>query len=163
MPLRLSIFAIAVAASALAACAAPSAKAPSLPPVTPIMIPPTIAADGAGALAGRIWAWQRTQLADDKVVVAAAPERYTLEFMADGRVQLRVDCNRGGARYDVGAGRTLTLSAAATTKMGCPPGSQGTEFLRQLAQVGAYLFVDGNLVLTLRLDAGAMTLAPLAR
>lgn len=163
MPLRLSVLAIAVAASALTACAAPPARAPALPPVTPIMIPPTIAADGAEALGGRIWAWRRTQLSNDTVVLAQAPERYTLEFMPDGRVQLRVDCNRGGARYDAGAGRTLTLSAAATTKMGCPPGSQGTEFLRQLAQVGAYRFVDENLVLTLRLGAGSMTFAPLAR
>ena len=46
--------------------------------------------------------------------------------MPDGRVQLRADCNRGGARYDAGAGRTLTFSPAAITKMGCPPGSQGT-------------------------------------
>ena len=85
------------------------------------------------------------------------------EFMPDGRAQLRADCNRGGARYEAGAGRTLTLSPAAMTKMGCPAGSQGGEFLRQLADVSAYAFADGNLVLTLRADAGTMVLAPLGR
>ncbi|MET0733243.1 MAG: META domain-containing protein [Casimicrobiaceae bacterium] len=164
MLLRLPAFAIAVATFAVAACSAPTPSKSALPPVVPIMIPPAIAAaEGGDALAGRVWAWQRTQVSSDKAVVPDVPERYTLEFMPDGRVQLRADCNRGGARYDAGAGRTLTLSSAATTKMGCPHGSQGTEFLRQLAEVGTYRFADGSLVLTLRLDAGSMYFAPLAR
>lgn len=164
MLLRLPAFAIAVATIAVAACGAPPPSKPALPPVVPIMIPPAIAAsEGSDALAGRVWAWQRTQFSSNKAVVPDAPERYTLEFMPDGRVQLRADCNRGGARYDAGAGRTLTFSPAAMTKMGCPPGSQGTEFLRQLAEVGAYRFADGSLVLTLRLDAGSMYFGPLAR
>ena len=165
MPLRFSAIASVVATLAfLTACNTPPAAAPALPPVTPVMMPPAMAAsDGGEALAGRVWAWQRTQFSDDKVVTADAPERYTLEFMQDGRVQLRADCNRGGARYDAGVGRTLTFSPAATTKMGCPPRSQGTEFLRQLSLVGAYLFANGNLVLTLRLDTGSMYFAPLSR
>ena len=165
MPLRHSCLAIVVAMFAfVTACSTPPAAAPALPPVTPIMIPPTMAASQGGeALGGRVWAWQRTQFSDDKVIVADAPERYTLEFMQDGRVQLRADCNRGGARYDAGAGRTLTFSPAATTKIGCPPGSQGAEFLRQLSLVSGYLFASGNLVLTLRLDTGSMYFAPLPR
>jgi heat shock protein HslJ len=165
MPLRLCAFAIAVATLAIVtACSTPPAAAPVLPPVTPVMIPPAMAASDSGeALAGRIWAWQRTRFSDDKVIVADAPERYTLEFMPDGRVALRADCNRGGARYDASAGRSLTFSPAAITKMGCPPGSQGTEFLRQLSLVGDYLFANGNLVLTLRLDTGSMYFAPLPR
>jgi heat shock protein HslJ len=165
MPLRFPIAALVAPALALAAaCSAPATSAPPLPPVTPIMIPPAMAAsDGADALAGRVWAWQRTQLSDGKVVAPDAPDRYTLEFMPDGRAQLRADCNRGGARYDAGAGRTLALSAVATTKMGCPPGSLGTDFVRDLGEVGGYRFADGKLVLTLRVDSGSMYFAPLAR
>ena len=148
---------------AVPACGTPPAAAPALPPVTSIMIPPAIAASDGDALVGRVWAWQRTQFSDDKVVVPDAPERYTLEFLAEGRVQLRADCNRGGARYDAGAGRTLTLSPAAVTKMGCPAGSQGAEFLRELSQVAGFLFANGNLVLTLRVDTGSMFFAPAAR
>ena len=163
MPLRYPIAALAVATLAVAACGTPPAAAPALPPVTSIMIPPALAANDADGLVGRAWAWQRTQFSDGKVVVPDAAERYTLEFLADGRVQLRADCNRGGARFDAGAGRTLTLSPAAVTKMGCPPGSQGSEFLRELQQVAAYVFAGGNLVLTLRVDAGSMYFVPLAR
>lgn len=147
----------------LMACSAPGPKAPALPPVTPIMVPPAIAADSAGALAGHAWVWQGTRLADGSNVDVDAPERYTIEFMPDGRVQLRADCNRGNAGYTTGANRALSLTPAATTKMGCPPGSKDTVFLRQLAEVAGYSLVDGGLLLTLKTEAGSMRFAPLAR
>ena len=159
---RAGAFCLAVA---MAACSAPAPQpAQSLPPVAPIMMPPAIGAtENAPGLAGRVWSWQETQFAVRGRVAPDAPERYTLEFLADGRVQLRADCNRGSARYETAASRALTLSPAATTKMGCPPGSQDGEFLRQLAQVVGYRFAAGNLVLTLKLDSGSMRFAPLAR
>jgi heat shock protein HslJ len=147
----------------LVACSAPESKTPALPPVTPIMVPPAIAADSANALAGRAWAWQGTRLANGTNVAVDAPERYTIEFMADGRVQLRADCNRGNAGYTAGANRALSLTPAATTKMGCPPGSKGTVFVQQLAEVAGYSLVDGDLVLTLKADAGSMRFASIAR
>ena len=145
------------------ACTAPESKAPPLPPVTPIMVPPAIAADSASALGGRAWAWQGTRLADGTDVAVDAPERYTIEFMAGGRVQLRADCNRGNAGYTIDVNRALSLTPAATTKMGCPPESKDTVFLRQLAEVAGYSLVDGGLVLTLKADAGSMRFTPLAR
>lgn len=127
------------------------------------MIPPPLAAGSAADLGGRTWSWKGTQFSDDKRVAPDAPERYTLEFLAEGRVQLRADCNRGGARFETGANRALQISPAATTKMGCPPGSSDTEFLRELALVSTYRFVDGDLVLMLRADTGSMRFTPLAR
>lgn len=155
----------AVAFAAVAACSAPAPQpAPSLPPVTPIMMPPVISAnEDAPGLVGRVWSWQETQFATRGRVAPDAPERYTLEFLVDGRVQLRADCNRGSARYEAAAHRRLMLAPAATTKIGCPPGSQDGEFLRQLVQVDAYRFAEGNLVLTLKVDAGSMRFVPLAR
>jgi hypothetical protein len=135
----------------LVACNAPESKAPALPPVTAIMVPPAIAADSANALAGRAWAWQGTRLADGTNVAVDAPERYTIEF------------NRGNAGYTAGANRALSLTPVATTKIGCPPGSKDTVFLRQLAEIAGYSLVDGGLVLTLKADAGSMRFAPIAR
>ena len=129
---------------------------PTLPPITPIMVPPTIASAAEPTLGGRVWAWQGTQLVGNERIVPDAPERYTIEFQSDGRAQLRADCNRGGAGYAVGANRSLTMTPAATTKMGCPSGSKGTEFVRELAEVGGYDFGDGDLVLMLKSNAGAM-------
>ena len=96
-------------------------------------------------------------------IAADAPERYTLEFLADGRVQLRADCNRGSAGYTLGADRTLSLTPAATTKAGCPPGSKDAEFLRELAEVASYMQSNGDLVLLLKTESGSMRFSPLAR
>ncbi len=149
---------VAALLALLVGCASSAAEKAALPPVTPIMIPPAIAAPAGGeSLAGHPWWWQRTQFADGRVIAPDAPDHYTLEFTADGRVAVRADCNRGGARYDAGAGATLVISPAALTKMGCPRGSQGAEFARQLERVAGYRVADGNLVLTLRDGGGAMS------
>ena len=55
------------------------------------------------------------------------------------------------------------MTAAATTKMGCPSGSKGTEFVRQLVESNSYDFVDGDLVLTLKSNAGAMRFKPVTK
>ena len=153
--------AVALVVFLVGACSAnETTTKPSLPPVTPIMVPPTMTSANEPTLGGRVWTWQSTQLAGSERIVPDAPERYTIEFQPDGRVQLRADCNRGGAGYAAGANRSLSMTPAATTKMGCPSGSKGTEFVRQLAEVTSYDFVDGNLVLTRKSNAGAMRFTP---
>jgi len=148
---------IALVAFLAGACSAnETTTKPALPPITPIMVPPTMTSGSESSLTGRVWAWQGTQLSSNERIVPDGPERYTIEFQADSRVQLRADCNRGGAGYSAGADRSLTVTPAATTKMGCPPGSKGTEFVRELTEVGGYDFVDGDLVLMLKSNAGAM-------
>ena len=160
--LRAAAFSLALAGAACSGAPA-SQKPAALPTVTPIMIPPAMAASDGDELVGRAWAWQSTTYSGDRRVVPEAPERYSLQFMPDGRVQLRADCNRGGARYETGVNRALSLGPAAVTKIGCPAGSKDGEFLRQLGEVAGYRFVDGELVLALNVNGGAMRFAPLAR
>ena len=103
----------------------------------------------------------------DELTMMPALARKARTFMASSqrpcRLQLRADCNRGGAGYAAGANRSLTMTPAATTKMGCPSGSKGTEFVRQLAEVSGYDFVDGDLLLTLKSNAGAMRFTSAAK
>jgi len=155
--------ATAVVAALLSGCAAneTSPKA-ALPPVTPIMVPPAMKADADPTLAGRVWTWQSSELRGERIV-PDAPERYTVQFQSDGRVQVRADCNRGGAGYTASADRSLSIMPVATTKMGCPAGSKGTEFVRELAEVDGYDFVDGNLLLKLKSNAGAMRFTTAAK
>jgi len=163
-PLARALALTVAVATLVLACSGPATQpANPLPPVTPIMLPPAPAADDAGALIGPTWAWQGTLGADDRRATPASPDRYTLAFQADGRVQVRADCNRGGARYELGADKALTIAPAALTKMGCPPGSSDTEFLRELGLVERFRFADGDLVLTLRGNAGSMRFSPLGR
>ena len=109
------------------------------------------------------WQWERTQLADGRSTVAAAPERYTLKFEGGGRVLLRADCNRGSGAYEVN-GNAMKLGPAALSKMGCASGTQDTEFAAPLGRVTSYAISDGALVLTLA-DGATMRLraTPLTR
>jgi len=156
--------AVALVALLMDACSTnPAATKPSLPPITPIMLPPTARAADEAMLEGRAWAWQGTYFAGKETIVPDQPERYTLEFRHDGRVQVRADCNRGSAGYTMRANQSLTITQAATTKMGCPPETKGDEFLRELADVDGYDTAGRDLVLTLKEKAGAMRFAPLAK
>jgi len=152
---------LVVLAGAIAMCActmsdpnlAPKSGAPSYVPAN--AMPPTLSA-AANDLGLPTWQWQRTQLADGRTIVASAPERYTLKFEGGGRVVLRADCNRGSGSYEVN-GNAMKLGPAALTKMGCPPGTQESEFAQALPRVASYAIDGGELVLTLA-DGGTMRL-----
>ena len=151
-----------VAVFGIVACANDTANKPALPPITPIMVPPAMAAAAGGALQGRVWTWQSSDLAGQRVDVDA-PDRYTIEFQTDGGVRVRADCNRGGGRYTEAASREVSLSSIATTKMGCPGGAKGAEFVRELENVERYEFVGNDLVMIMKGNAGAMRFAPNAK
>jgi heat shock protein HslJ len=160
--MRTGIAAIMVAALLQGCAANDTGNKAALPPLTPIMVPPTMKSSDEPKLKGRAWTWQRTDLRGERIA-PDAPANYTIEFGDDDRLQVRADCNRGGAAYTARTDRTLSISPVATTKMGCPAGSRGAEFVRQLADVDGYDFVDGDLVLTLKANAGAMRFAAIAK
>lgn len=140
---------IALAACLCAACMSDPnlsqrAGAPSYSPAG--AMPPTLSS-AANDLAIPTWQWQRATL-DGRDVAASAPDRYTLKFEGGGRVQLRADCNRGSGSYEVN-GAAMKLSPLALTKMGCPSGSQDTQFVQALSRVTSYAIDGKELVLTL--------------
>jgi heat shock protein HslJ len=147
---------VAVAAAiALSACAVRDpATAVAAPAFVPSNAAPPVLDMASNEIVGPVWQWQRTDFAGAAPVVSAAPERYTLAFQGGGRVLLRADCNRGSGAYEVND-TTMKLGAAALTRIGCPPGSQDAEFLRQLARVSRYAVAGGELLLTLA-DGGTM-------
>lgn len=102
-----------------------------------------------------LWRWQQTQESSGNITTPPDPARYTIEFMAGGRVVVQADCNRGTGSYTVKT-NILDLGGLVTTKVACPPGSLDVEFLRQLDEVISYLFKDGNLYLELPVDTGSM-------
>jgi heat shock protein HslJ len=154
IPLRPIALALAVAAGACAMqdpALAPAAGAPAYAPAG--AAPPTLST-ASNAIVGPVWLWQRTEFAGGKVVTPAAPDRYTLSFQGGGRVNLRADCNRGSGAYEVN-GTAMKIGAATLTRMGCPDGSQDSEFTGELARVASYAVADSALVLTLT-DGAAM-------
>jgi heat shock protein HslJ len=91
--------------------------------------------------------WQWVGVAGDPVMVDA-PDRYTITFTPEGRAQVRADCNRGSGTYTPGTGGKLTLGPIALTRMGCPPGSLGDRYVRELSSVSGYAVRAGELELS---------------
>lgn len=89
----------------------------------------------------------------------ASPERFTAGFSADGRVNFRLDCNRGTATWEVtpsatGASGRLQFGPIATTRAMCPPPHIDERVVRDLAYVRSYLLKDGKLYMSLLADGG---------
>jgi heat shock protein HslJ len=128
-----------------------AATAPAVPK-------PAAGGEGMKGLTGAVWKWEKTQFNDGTSVTVADPNRYLVEFLANGSLAIKADCNQVGGRYTVD-GKNLTIQLGPSTLAACPPDSQATEFLKELSEVASYRFADGKLILELKLDAGAMTFA----
>ena len=152
--MRLLSLALSIAFAAAASGCADQPTGPRLPGSINAP-PPPIDVSGDALLTGTVWTWQGTQLRDGVKVAPSAPERYTLEFQAGGKANLRADCNRGSTSYLLN-GTQLTFGPIALTKMACPAGSLDTQFLRDLGDVTDQRFQGNDLVLTLKGASGSM-------
>ena len=99
--------------------------------------------------------WQGTQMSDGATYTPADPSRFSIGFHADGRFNLRADCNVGNGRYQVD-GDQLSLTPLALTRAACPPESLDSDYLRQLGQVSRYYLLGDDLILEFPVDSGTM-------
>ena len=118
------------------------------------------------SLAGTSW-----QLAELRALDSAGttvrpndPASYELEFGADGSLAMRLDCNRGMARWNAtptpeGYG-DITISAGAMTRAMCPPGSLDNRIAQEIGLVRRYSIEDGRLMLILNADHGMQVWSP---
>ncbi len=92
------------------------------------------------------------------------PAKYELDFAADGSLAMRLDCNRGAARWSAqatpeGYGE-LAITQAAMTRAMCPPGSLDNRIAQEIALVRRYSIEDGRLALILDADHGMQVWLP---
>lgn len=103
---------------------------------------------------GRTWRWEATVNPLEKITVSE-PGRYTIMLAADGRIQIRLDCNRGGGEYKIAEGM-LSFSPLISTRMACPADSMDGPFIRDLQRVTSFFIEGGKLFLELPYDSGTM-------
>jgi heat shock protein HslJ len=131
--------------------------------------PPTKAP--AAPLAGTRWQLVAIQSMDDAQGTVRPPEpaRYTLAFQADGRVEIRLDCNRGTATWRAQpaakgesgrAAAQLSLGPLASTRAACAPDSLASRLGNSWPYVRSYLIEGGRLHLSLMADGGVLTWEP---
>jgi heat shock protein HslJ len=107
---------------------------------------------------GKTWQWESTITPVEKITVPA-PERYTIFLQADGRAQMRFDCNRGGGEYKISESK-LSFGPLLSTRMACPPDSLDSAFIRDLQRVVSFFVDNGRLYLELPYDSGMMKFRP---
>jgi len=125
----------------------------------------TCAAELAAAVTGlEGTSWQLVEFAggDDTKIKPDDGSRYTLQFMNDGKVAARLDCNRGHGSWESKEPNQLRLGPMATTRAMCPPGSMHDRLVKDLPHVRSYVLKDGHLFLSLMADAGTYEFEPLA-
>lgn len=111
-------------------------------------------------LSGSSWKWLQTSSPSSEITRVRTPRRYTVAFLPDGKLKLRLDCNQGAGSYAI-SGSDLKIEVATTTRKACPPRSLADRFLADLNRAATYTLTDGNLVITLQADGGEMKFAPL--
>ncbi|MGA0023182.1 MAG: META domain-containing protein [Burkholderiales bacterium] len=120
----------------------------------------------ADPLSGTTWRLQAIQSMDDAQGTTRIPEsrRFTLQFSADGRASLQLDCNRGSGTWQAKASSqdsgTLTFGPIAATRALCAPPHLDERVARDLAHVRSYRIIDGKLFLSLMADGGIYEWTP---
>ncbi|MCC7161504.1 MAG: META domain-containing protein, partial [Anaerolineae bacterium] len=107
-------------------------------------------------LMGAIWKWTGSQFSDGKTTTPTDPNNYLIEFLSDGTLGVRADCNRLAGTFTQD-GNNLTIALGPSTLVACPEGSLGDEYVRQLGLVSSYFIRDGKLVMEFKFDSGSMT------
>ena len=114
----------------------------------------------AGGLAGTSWRLVEFRSSSDAIgtLRPQAGREYILELGADGRVAMRLDCNRAGGTWTHApsgpASGTLGFGTLAMTRAFCGEGALDTRIARDAEFVRTYLLRDGRLYLDLMADAG---------
>ncbi len=118
-------------------------------------------------LAGSSWELVQIQSMDDAQGVTTIPDpsAFTVTFGPDGRAGFQLDCNRGNGSYtaapaDDGQSGSLSFGPIGVTMMLCPQPSLDSRVSAELQRVTGYLFADGQLHLSTKLDSSVLTWRP---
>ncbi len=112
-------------------------------------------------LAGTSWQLVKFQGSDDTTLTPDDKAKYTITFGTDGRVNARIDCNRGNGTWKSSGPNQLQFGPLALTRMMCPPGSLYDRIAKHWEFVRSYVIKDGHLFLSLMADGGIYEFEPM--
>jgi len=113
--------------------------------------PPAAAASLDPALAGTSWRLVKLEGRDGAVLRPDDPSKYTLEFAADGRLSVRVDCNLGRGRWTAD-GKQIVFTNVSVTRTRCTPSPLQARMAAESGDVRDYVIRDGRLFLSVMTD-----------
>jgi heat shock protein HslJ len=115
---------------------------------------------GGASLQGTSWQLVKFQGGDDRTLTPDDPAKYTIEFAAEGRLAVRLDCNRGRGTWKTTGPNQLEFGPLALTRAKCPEGSLHDQIAKQWTFVRSFVIRDGHLFLSLMADGGIYEFEP---
>ena len=119
-----------------------------------------VESDTPASLVGTSWQLVNFEGGDGSIMTPDDAAKYTLHFVSDTGVSVRIDCNRGHGSWRATPPSGIEFGAMALTRMACPPGSMHDQILRQLPYVRSYIIKEGHLFLSLMADGGIYEFEP---
>jgi heat shock protein HslJ len=116
---------------------------------------------GGNPLNGTSWRLVKFQGPDERTFTPDDKSKYTIKFGADGRVLVRVDCNRGNSTWKVTANGELMFGSWSRTSAKCGPGSLHDQIVNEGGAVRNFAIKDGHLFLSGMKTGGYYELEPL--
>lgn len=125
---------------------------------------PITSADAAFSLGGTSWQLVKFESGgDDTTLTPANKTQYTIAFDPDGKVSVRIDCNRGRGVWRSDGPGQLHFGALALTRAMCPAAPLSTRMPEDWESVQAYALKEGHLFLSLTADAGTYEFEPVGQ
>jgi para-nitrobenzyl esterase len=122
----------------------------------------TSSSNAATDLGGTSWQLVKFQSSDEKTLTPDDKAKYTISFGTDGRVNTRIDCNRGTGTWKSSGPNQLEFGPLALTRAACPPGSLHDRIAKDWEFVRSYVIKNGHLFLSLMSDGGIYDFEPIA-
>jgi heat shock protein HslJ len=116
---------------------------------------------GGNPLSGTSWQLVKFQGPDERTFAPEDRSKYTIKFGSNGRVAVRVDCNRGSSTWKVTANGELQFGSWSRTNAKCGPGSLHDQIVTEGADVHKFDIKDGHLFLFGMPRGGYYELEPL--
>lgn len=95
-------------------------------------------------LSGTSWQLVRFQGPDERTFAPDDKSKYTIKFGSNGRVLIRVDCNRGSSTWKTTAKGELQFGSWKRTSAKCGPGSLHDQIVTEGAAVRNFAIKDGH-------------------
>ncbi len=117
---------------------------------------------GSSALSGTSWQLVKFQGPDERTFSPDDKSKYTITFGSNGRVTIRVDCNRGSSTWKATAKGELQFGSWSRTTAKCGAGSLHDQIVTEGAAVRNFVIKDGHLFLSGMAAGGYYELEPVA-
>lgn len=119
-------------------------------------------ASGNSALSGTAWQLVKFQGPDERTFSPDDKSKYTITFGSNGRVTIRVDCNRGSSTWKATAKGELQFGSWSRTTAKCGAGSLHDQIVTEGAAVRNFVIKDRHLFLSGMAAGGYYELEPVA-